>query len=1059
MGNLQDLAKHRKDILLAEVAAWLHDIGKFSVIHIQHHTSGPSRWGNGGSYKVVVSDPNAVISTSCPNSQLGNRIRQILSNRPPTFYTYLQSMTPSGVSNWENLINSFQLNIGSSWTILQLILLSPPGAVQPSAQGCFGSNGWLPAALGISHGIAHHDKQDGDGPQRWPNVQQSAAFGYETQIADIDSLLRNFFNSSWMDPSQNWLSFWKLTRYITSRAFVKGLGDTRRPMNEVTLQDWMWTVAALYKSTVSTRILGIHFSITNNNNHNLRWRLLSIRTDGIGYMLSAPSIPDLLARKDLLTNAWDRVQKVVEEDYPLGLEVYRDENGPVYVVPDLENLLGLENPEDNHKTLREYLLDAFRAGTVKDNPCLAIDGEIVPAFKLDKKPWKGQPAPKELPPIGEHLKQQIPLQSDPIAIAQPWCHHNEEICTICGLRPQGPSPKAKGRKMCDVCEERRTDRAKDWAANLGSTFLSTIWLSEVADAHHRLALIVGQFDLTHWLSGTLVRSLAVRTPNNQNGHTEDQVAKNPSFARLRRIWETIHRFWQTIAPTETPPKELVAFCQQNGLNLEDLWDGPLSLEKSVIGQAIGNAGPRLLIQGMLQPRHPKETPTPYHTYELRLGQVKIGMLWDPKRQGFVTLENLVYIAKQLGDKGKKEQFREALNSWAAEVVQQDIQSQRTLTIEEPAGYGGRNKEWGTIEIREVERLHQTYVPVVPILAEPRTFMALVPADKAVDVVQAIRTKYEREMGKVRNRLPLHLGVVFADAHTPLRAILDAGRRMLKQKTIGKVGKWEVEDVTKQSGALPGKAANLAQGTRQFDKWYAVKLKHEDTGRTLTWYVPAVMGDGSTEDHWYPYVFWEQDKDGNTDPGSATIQRKRYYQAPNPFKLDAHGKPQLGWLVHAGELEPGDKVYFTPATLDFQWLDSSASRFEIAYDGENGQRKGNFSRRPYLLDELDTLEHIWNTLSEHLTTSQIHALVSLIESRREDWEVSPHDDTFRVFCRNALANAKWRKHPWERRGKARKSWLDEWVNYAALGWLTDAVEIWMKIMKEKPVADKTQGGNA
>ena len=60
-------------------------------------------------------------------------------------------------------------------------------------------------------------------------------------------------------------------------------------------------------------------------------------------------------------------------------------------------------------------------------------------------------------------------------------------------------------------------------------------------------------------------------------------------------------------------------------------------------------------------------------------------------------------------------------------------------------------------------------------------MALVPADKALDVAQAIKTKYETEMGKVRNRLPLTLGLVFAQARTPLAAVLDAGRRMLKRK--------------------------------------------------------------------------------------------------------------------------------------------------------------------------------------------------------------------------------------------------------------------------------------
>ena len=59
-------------------------------------------------------------------------------------------------------------------------------------------------------------------------------------------------------------------------------------------------------------------------------------------------------------------------------------------------------------------------------------------------------------------------------------------------------------------------------------------------------------------------------------------------------------------------------------------------------------------------------------------------------------------------------------------------------------------------------------------------MVIVPADKALQVMRAIKEKYEKEVGKVRNRLPMVAGIVFADARTPLSAILDAGRQILNQ---------------------------------------------------------------------------------------------------------------------------------------------------------------------------------------------------------------------------------------------------------------------------------------
>ena len=850
------------------------------------------------------------------------------------------------------------------------------------------------------------------------NLYLSTPFGYEkpapgmSQIDNLRQQAERIIQQYLYRPDAPF-SLAEFTKKIMP-VLNQTIADTRRPLNDVTVGNIGHTGMAFLLTQAVGWILTNrsidHHELSQVGAHNtLLWRIYSVQTDTLRYIREAPSLADLRVRQRELRGAFQEIHRNLE-DTLLAVEIYGDEQTHIFIVPDLG-----DEEHDAYKKL---------GNITEQTHCNGL--QFAPLLSA---PVTNHPEDQNGNYIGDEIRRFLQISPsykwNPETIADFWAGEPTERCVSCNVRPQGYGAeqvdaykhnpdyyrrKAQERHLCCICMDKRRGVSEEWAKESLST---TIWVNEISDQNRRLALILGKFEIE-----VFVRALFYDS-GSHNG------TSNFSFARLHRIWETTRKFWQEVAPT----------------------DENISLADSLIGEKVGTRRERLEIKGDLQPCKDGDSLGAYHAYKLVLdGGIRLAVVWDPENERFITADNLHYL------EGKNQ---------LGQPLKNVLRKGNVFQVLEPIGYGASDKVWGTITLSEdagkIE--NSTYTPLIPILAEPRTFMALVPADKAVDVVQAIRTKYEREMGKVRNRLPLHLGVVFADAHTPLRAILDAGRRMLKQKTIGKVGKWEVEDVTKQSGALPGKAANLAQGTRQFDKWYAVKLKHEDTGRTLTWYVPAVMGDGSTEDNWYPYVFWEQDKDGNTDPGSATIQRKRYYQAPNPFKLDAHGKPQLGWLVHAGELEPGDKVYFTPATLDFQWLDSSASRFEIAYDGENGQRKGNFSRRPYLLDELDTLEHIWNTLSEHLTTSQIHALVSLIESRREDWEVSPHDDTFRVFCRNALANAKWQARPWEREGKAREDWLEEWVNYAALGWLTDAVEIWMKIMKEKPVADKTQGGNA
>ncbi len=944
MADLERLAQHREALLLAEVAAWLHDDFKHTDAHIHKYVTGAPR--------------------------------------------------PSGRQNTDDLIPYRIITLlGRSLPLSDIRKRKKPDFISGYLNRC--------------HYTAHIEKQDGDGRQTYP-VYLSSPFGCETDSTRIPSKLAYDLRLriSWSDLGASPFTKGERDNLLgeIKTLFERVGGDTRRPANEITLWEWGHTVGALYKAALAGALLG--FSPQADN---LRWRLLSVRFDTLPYLLQVHRLPDLQARQRLLTEALDKVRELLEVTYPLGTEVYRDENGSVFVVPGCDKTscaLDILALQDGGESLKEHILGQVRR---------ALEDEVVPVIRIDPTPWWGQDPQRqgndELPPVPQHTRPVV-TSSDPQWVELQWkSEEPSQVCTVCGLRPQGPSPKAKERNVCDVCEQRRADRAKAWATQNLDT---TIWLDEVADENGRLALIVGRFDLEHWLDGSLVRTLAVREPNDQNGHTADQVAKNPSFARLRRVWETTRTFWQEVAPT----------------------DEDTALTTSLVARSVKPVGPRLEIRGKLSPKRSGDTLGRYHTYELVLPPgFKLSVVWDEDEQRFITCDNLVYAAKLLkGDLPKRregeteDEHLQRLHKWGVDQVKSALTG--TLTVEEPVGYGARNKVWGTITLtRGAEEVpNSTYTPAIPILAEPRTFMALVPADKALELVQAIKTKYEREMGKVRNRLPLHLGVVYAHRRTPLRAVLDAGRRMLKvgESANRRIGEWEVvRPVTPQTGTLPKK--ELADGTHQFDRWYAVQLKHRTQKSTLTWYVPAVMGDGNTEDWWYPYVFLAD----AAEPRSRT----RYFRAENPWN------PQHPWLVHVEKLQVGDVVYFTPATFDYQWLDSSARRFEIAYE-EDSRRRGN-PFRPYLLDEVDDLVNCWSTLSRGLHLTQIHALREDIEAKRAAWFVAPEDsltdEAFQEFCRWRLANAQWK----EGRPPDQMETLTDW---AVRGLLTDAVELYLHVMK-------------
>ena len=728
----------------------------------------------------------------------------------------------------------------------------------------------------------------------------------------------------------------------------------------------------------------------------------------------------------------NRVRELLEVTYPMGSEVYRDENGSIFVVPDVYDIL--ESANNKGIRLLKLIQQEFAQGTIKDQTRIQINGEITPQIELEPNSWWGQdpdwPASfkDELPNIERFLSNQIALCTQIDEIEQYWnSKTNVDICTVCGLRPQGRSKKAAKRKVCDICEKRRADRSNAWAT---SQFSKTIWTDEVADGNGRLALLVGYFDLLHWLDGKLLDTMLLIAPQDpQNTTNKPITSKTPSFSRLRRIWMTTRDFWQEVCPTD------------GGEAIDKEKRTP---KKSLIDRVVDQAGPRIVIRGHLRPKEEGRTPGDFHACDLVLSDgIKMSVVWDPDNSRFITADNLAYLKEQLG-RNVESALKELTDKRA------------TLLIEEPTGYGAKKNIWGTISLdsESVKTLDIKYAPFIPILAEPRTFMALVPAEKALEVIEAIQAKYEREMGKVRNRLPLHLGLVYTHRRTPLRAILDAGRRMLDQSA--KPEGWKIvraaQKLIENDDELPRRFKDDESG--QFHEWYEILL--EKDGRRLTWCVPAVMGDSTTPDLWYPYVF--------LNTFSEPSDRDKCFQAPNPWTGSD------GWLVHVADLKRDDSVYFTPATLDFQWLDSAGRRFEIAYNAEGdaqGQRR-NLPCRPYLLDELDDLESIWETLKHHLSKNQIYALRDLIEAKRVEWQVTKPelaefdlqgkliqqpDDVFWQFCYDSLANAEWKKGkmPWQVEEKDREIWLARWANYVACGWFADVVELHLHIMKEEVIS--------
>lgn len=884
--DLRVLADNRDALLLAEVAAWLHDMGKCSDEMIEKQAS------------------------DCPAS--------------PKFQTNKYKTAFSNLLNSNNHTISL---LNETVTFKDLIEKGMPSAIKDQ-----NIQSLLIKYLGRCHAAAHIEKEgQANKKQTVEDTRLSSPFGYETEplIGLTNKLKALPFNKMWyVNNREEFLLELK-------KVFENAPGDTERPINEVDLWDWSSIVAALYKSALAGALLD-----NKPEPNELKWRLLAIRIDSEKILVDTAKIPALLARKKWISKGLDTVKELLEEEYPLGNEIYRDENGSVFTVPDLSDLLKIQ---DGGKSLEDL---------ISEN--LGFEGEIAVTPSLSG-PWFGQnpsgrpdPNKDEIPPIDKILKEDPYSPPDPEKVKEWWSGvNNTEICTICWIRPQGS--KGASRKASDYWADRVRGRSEEWYGDRSKT----IWIDEVADENGRICLITGKLDISGWLTPDgHVKTLLVKLPN---GNTGQAVQKTPSFARLRRIWETTKTFWEDVE-----------------YDLEN---------------ALGN-NKRLRIDGKIRNG---ACVSKNNVYEIEINKTRVSVFYTDSEQ-FIIVENLERLARKMG-------YSKSDDGYIA-YIQQELKG-KDVGIYNPEGEN-RNKHICMLGISNIEKINDSYSPVISILSDPSQFMVIVPANKVIDIVKCIKKKYEMEMGKVRNRLPLEIGLTFAKSHTPIMALMDSGRKMIYVPPKEDI--WPLIDDAKQCNG--NWVLNFQNG--------------------VTWRIPRFMGDGKTEDEWYPYFYVD---------GTPTDRRK-VFQGPK------------GWLVHVSGLKKGDAVKVEPTKFDFEFMDSASRRFEVTYDENRKRRDFTKSQRPYLLEEIDDFERIWKIISKNLATTQIKNIIGLIETKRDEWKPFRNDEPFKRFAHDVLHNANWKNGiPLN---------LDELTRLAVSGEMRDIIELYMDIMKLRKSGNTDDG---
>ncbi|MBC7333820.1 MAG: CRISPR-associated protein Csx11 [Actinobacteria bacterium] len=503
---LRKLEDNRTSILLAEIGAYLHDLGKARKGFVEHYAHNGSSGWDGHNFPSIFPD----------------KLKQIMSTTKVQICNEEVSLLDFIEKHHKEKEAGGNLSDCDVPLLLRLLYA--------------GWNGYDGMDSGLDKGYAQ-------AKQSKNNMFISTAFGNEPEENKIENaekmteelynIIKNALDRYMTDNSI--INFRKKVIEDTKAYYHKFLGETRRSANDITLFDHSYSVASLYKCAIAKNILDYTNASFDPLDFNLK--ILSVNLDIIYLFTKGVKIGDVVGYGEKIDKAINTIKTMVEERYPLGNEIYRDTSGIYFLIPDIKV-----------EELRDKILNKLKEIEPELMPEITVKEMSEPEsndYKFDCKNQQQIPSyiKSQRNSLEENLRKSLirilpearnsalqevyyPASSERFFLEKfknDW--NGQEICPICRLRPMKENSDG-----CEYCLERRKGRAKDWIKNSRHT----IWLDEVSDHNDRVALIIGGFILDNWLNGSFIKTMAIKT--------NPIKSKNPSPARIRRCWETTKEF-------------------------------------------------------------------------------------------------------------------------------------------------------------------------------------------------------------------------------------------------------------------------------------------------------------------------------------------------------------------------------------------------------------------------------------------------------------------------------------------------------------------------------------
>lgn len=311
------------------------------------------------------------------------------------------------------------------------------------------------------------------------------------------------------------------------------LSDSRFPVNDVTLWDQAYMTASMFKVSIAAMCLeGEKYKQYMEKPRSIKWSILGVQYDKLGLAEKAlnPSFIDWYRKE---TDKVDvAVKKVIEEEFSLGNEIYRDETGIYFIVPENicgerdEDSIGLYRLSKNLKEIQKQIIECFKL----------LNGEVFPAIFLTK-PSRGT---MNIAYLLKNAKENFlkPVYPKGDFIEEYFGEINKDtkfrvVCDVCKVRLADKNVD-EDLNLCGICKEREKENER---TKLNDICKETIWTGEIQDKNGRLALVTMKFELDEWLNGNMLNTML-------NIDTE-YVSKNNWKKVLKDVEELLVRIKET----------------------------------------------------------------------------------------------------------------------------------------------------------------------------------------------------------------------------------------------------------------------------------------------------------------------------------------------------------------------------------------------------------------------------------------------------------------------------------------------------------------------------------